>query len=506
MNGFSNYLSSLSPEKRDFLVKYLPEWLKKSDDFKRLYIVLTCYPFLDAKLSLCGIGSLIEDFNDSGNVELELISESLILSSHILQKDKYQLRQQLVGRLSDIENSGIRKLLDQIKATASYLELLPLTSSLTSPGKDLLLIIDFAAHCIEISPDSKFLLAGGSDIVTLWNIDNGCFIRSFEPKPKIYGTFSTQLESNLGNNITVTRDSAGRIKYIDSKSGDVLWTEASPKLIYSRLAFLPGGKHFLSISENKITLWDIDGGEILYSLPGTLTKKKKVIVRDKQTGEIVNSYKRISNPWIKTLTIAPDGDNVVLGSSSGELVLWTIETGHMLKCIKGHDKSVTSLAFSTEAKMFASGSSDGTIKFWNTETWEIVNMLVVPFSLPISDLAIFGNKYLIAAAGNSQTDKEVTTFTLFDIEFSRVIHTFSGYNKSIVALSKPKGNGIIASASVGFNSTDTVDIWEIYSGNHLKSIKQFRGKPNDVIMTPDCQQIVIASDVITKWRLSHALS
>lgn len=47
--------------------------------------------------------------------------------------------------------------------------------------------------------------------------------------------------------------------------------------------------------------------------------------------------------------------------------IWDIQTGEVLEVLAGHTESVTTLAFSADAKLLASGSYDGTVLVWDWE-------------------------------------------------------------------------------------------------------------------------------------------
>jgi uncharacterized caspase-like protein len=68
---------------------------------------------------------------------------------------------------------------------------------------------------------------------------------------------------------------------------------------------------------------------------------------------------------------APDPQdimNTMKVEATGQVVLWDVSTGQEIGALKGHGKGVTSVAFSRDGRLLASGSSDNTIKIWDVAT------------------------------------------------------------------------------------------------------------------------------------------
>jgi WD40 repeat protein len=55
-------------------------------------------------------------------------------------------------------------------------------------------------------------------------------------------------------------------------------------------------------------------------------------------------------------------------SNDGMIRLWDVQRGLLIRTLKGHTNIVFSLAFSAEGQALVSGSSDQTIKIWDTAT------------------------------------------------------------------------------------------------------------------------------------------
>jgi WD40 repeat protein len=73
---------------------------------------------------------------------------------------------------------------------------------------------------------------------------------------------------------------------------------------------------------------------------------------------------------VNAVAFSPDGKQI----ASGYIVtikLWDAMTGGFQKTVAGHSHWVNAVAFSSNGKGIASGSSDKTIKLWDTTTGDL---------------------------------------------------------------------------------------------------------------------------------------
>ena len=98
------------------------------------------------------------------------------------------------------------------------------------------------------------------------------------------------------------------------------------------------------------------------------------ILWDLETGEVIKTLKGHTK-WITSLSITPDGRRAVSGSWDNTCILWELETGEAIKTLTGHTNWITSLSITPDGRQAVSGSGDFTCILWNLDTGEALNIL-----------------------------------------------------------------------------------------------------------------------------------
>jgi WD40 repeat protein len=94
---------------------------------------------------------------------------------------------------------------------------------------------------------------------------------------------------------------------------------------------------------------------------------------DLETGVVLKKMKGHSN-GVFALGVSRDGQIIASGDEKGEIIAWRGVTGECLtEPIKAHTNRITSLDFSPDGAVLATGAWDNTVhvKFWCTKTWEM---------------------------------------------------------------------------------------------------------------------------------------
>ncbi|KAG2048147.1 WD40 repeat-like protein [Suillus hirtellus] len=166
---------------------------------------------------------------------------------------------------------------------------------------------------------------------------------------------------------------------------------------------------------------------------------------DLETGVVLKKMEGHSN-WVMALAVSRNGQIIASGDSGGEVIAWHGETGESItQPIKAHPFQITSVDFSRDGTVLATGSWDKTVKFWSTKTWQMQGDPIecgglvhcVRYS-PSGELLAIATNYNIQIY-NPGTREEVASLT--------------GWNLSLVWT--PDGTRLLSGGSVSILEWDT---------------------------------------------------
>jgi WD40 repeat protein len=278
-----------------------------------------------------------------------------------------------------------------------------------------------AVTSVTPSADSLTLLSGSLDgSALLWDVATGRPVKRFETNSPLKDACFIPGSRNI---FTLTEDAALRIwdeeARVVNEIRDVMppirVTDDSRRAVAMSLDNTPlaldlesasrsvsgvpmPGCEFICFSENSETLWSLrDGKRILRwsSVTGrnegalrdlglTITSVLPSTARDMvaagaETGEVVLytgesgvkvTVLRGHDAAVRVLASSETGDLWLSGSDDGSLRVWDLAAERCLAVLEGHTSPVRAACFFPNVSMIASGSIDGTIRLWGLE-WEI---------------------------------------------------------------------------------------------------------------------------------------
>ena len=157
---------------------------------------------------------------------------------------------------------------------------------------------------------------------------------------------------------------------------------------------------------------------------------------------------------MSSVAFSPDGNMIASGSFDGAVKLWNADTGKCLRTLKGHSKSVNSVAFSPNSNMIVSGSSDEMIKLWDADTGKCLRTLK-GHSKSVNSVAFSPNSNMIVSGSSDEKVK------LWDADTGKCLRTLKGHSKGVDSVVfSPNGN-TIASGSSDKNIRIWKGMWQL---------------------------------------------
>jgi WD40 repeat protein len=186
-------------------------------------------------------------------------------------------------------------------------------------------------------------MSGTGGSITLYRIPEGTRLSSFPSKPSGADPgVPFACTADLSVAAYPSRD--GRIRVVDLRKGEELWTAVAAKEFVTTLAFSPDGSTLASgagFTESDIRLWKVATGEPIGKLAG-------------------------HSSWVSSIVFWPDGKRLASSSADQSLRIWDIASQTCLDVLRGHRQEVWRLALLPDSKTLISGSKDGVVCFWDT--------------------------------------------------------------------------------------------------------------------------------------------
>lgn len=237
--------------------------------------------------------------------------------------------------------------------------------------------------------------------------------------------------------------------------------------------------------------------------------------------ELLKNKENAHASEILSVAINSDATYLVTGGMDKRAQVWDVKSGDKIK-VFAHSAPVTATAFSTNGKIFATGSSDGKFIVFDANEWKIKKILkehtldITSISFnPINGYIVTGSKDNTAkiwdgvSSGSLFTLREHTkavnavvyspdgkniatgssdnTIKIWDAATGQIKTTLNADSKEVTALAwSSDGKYILSGGSEG-----AIVLWDAASGNRILETN-FKAKINSVIFSPDVQYIAAA--------------
>ncbi len=256
---------------------------------------------------------------------------------------------------------------------------------------------------IAFHPQGKWIASGGfTGEVRIWDLDTG---RCLHDVLTTSNSWIHALEFNSQGYLASSSSSDATVRIWDSQTGNCLRAITLPPDAYALgLAFHPQGHYFVTAgNDDRLRWWATETGECLrivnadhgghawavafhpqgHQFASIGNKNSTVKFWDAETGECLRTL--VHGAGVNG-SIAFNFDGSLLASGRGDCVINLVDvaTGNCLRTLEGHTSAVTAVNFrpvissdttSSRHQVLASGSYDETIRLWDIQTGECLQVL-----------------------------------------------------------------------------------------------------------------------------------
>lgn len=371
-----------------------------------------------------------------------------------------------------------------------------------------------------LSPDGQTVVsAGWDDRVVFWNAATHQPIGQPIPAPK--GLVGVAFSPDGSQFVTA---SSGSIVLWDTKSRLPVGTAFQAKEDFERVGFSSKGDLIAASTAaygghpSVVLLWSLTSHQPVGGpIPGSnfAFNSDDSILAVAQYGDLalydLRKHRILRKPLtghdknISTIAFSPDGSIVAAGAEDQTITVWGVQSGHALGTLTGHTETVSSLLFEPDGNTLLSGSLDGSIIRWDLENMKPLATLMKGYGAAISSIVSTPDDQLRALA----LDKErVILLDLHgDPPLGRRIHATDS-NSSNVAFS-PDGRLLASAGEFG-----SVALWDVATGQmsgdplsgHERQVSSVAFAPDGkILVSGSMDGSVIFWDVSSRTALSPAV-
>jgi WD40 repeat protein len=185
---------------------------------------------------------------------------------------------------------------------------------------------------------------------------------------------------------------------------------------------------------------------------------------------------------VVTVAFSRDGGRVATGSMDRTAKLWDARTGRLLRTFPGHTLPITSAAFSPDGKRLITGSDDRSARIWNVATGRVERILKGHAGALRS--VAFSPDGTFVLTGSYDGKAKV-----WDARTGKLRRTLEGHKGAINAVAiSPDGKRLLTGS---FDST--AKVWDTSSGVVLFTLTGHTEHVNSVAFAPDGSRMLTGS-------------
>lgn len=385
-------------------------------------------------------------------------------------------------------------------------------------------------NAVAFSPDGRQVAAGYWRGIYVWETESGEELHLLEvadgsPSGKDAKRDITSVMFTPDGQQIVAGSEDSVIHVWDAETGRVVRRLVGHSRPVRSIALSRDGRYVLSGSEDETArLWDLSSGKEQRQIKSGLGVWSVAFGKDDQlvlvgtgfgatawdtaTGKLTQLLHAKSFSRYGGLAISGNGRYLVSGTSSGDVQVWDLASGHQKMRLAGHTEWVNDIAVSANSRYVVSAAADKSIRLWNLETGREVGRLDdLREAITGVDITHDG-QFLLAAS-----DRGVEVWSL---KTGEVVHRlqskFLGLIPAEVSMARFSSDGEYIVASF-LDPAAGIGVWNLKTGEEVRRFSHFdvlsghRDWIRSAAISPDGRHVFSASDDKTArmWNIETGL-
>ena len=166
---------------------------------------------------------------------------------------------------------------------------------------------------------------------------------------------------------------------------------------------------------------------------------------------------------VSSVSFSPDGTLLASGANNGVIFVWDVASGENVETLTGHG-SIISVSFSSDGTLLASGSSGGRVSVWDVASGKNVETLA-GHTDGARSVSFSPDGSLLAAGTGDGTVK------VWAVETGERVETLAGHTDWVESVAFAPDGSLIASAS----SDGAVKLWDVATGEMVETLVEHPG-------------------------------
>jgi WD40 repeat protein len=367
---------------------------------------------------------------------------------------------------------------------------------------------------LAFSPDGRLLASASQDrAVRVWDVVTGSCLHtltvdSYQVLALAFHPDGRTIASGHGN---------GVMRLWDAATGELLHTVAAHPRHIGSMRFSHDGRSIVTGSDDTtVKIWLLDAARVP-TLQHTLTAHTKRVWsvrlspddRFLATGSsdgtirlwalatrtVVDIFPVYPN-WMFSMDFSPDGRMLAAGNRHKEIKIWDVSPDRLANAVampeppadlttkvaiatlSGHEGLASTCKFSPDGQLLATGSSDRSVRLWDTRSWHELS-LWQGFSNTVASVIFAPNGDRLAAANQD------STICIWDRHTGNCLNTLTGHRQGVVAVDYSPNGRFIGSAG----ADGTVKIWSAETGSLIRTLPTHPGGVWRAVFSPDSRLI-----------------